>query len=156
MRTLAKFITLFAGIGLLLSCSSGKPDARDSHNNPIYLKEYRGNIVLINYWAPWCKPCIHELPALNSIYNTPNSNITVLAVSFDEPPNSELNSYQKKWKLNFPMLSTFPLTKIGAELPSTLPETFILNRQGKLVKTLKGPQTKEQFLAAIGSVSRES
>ena len=153
MHALAKLLVITSVTGLLFSCSGSKPDAVDSQNQPVKLKEYLGNTVLINYWASWCKPCIEELPALNEIYKQPNSNVTVLAVSFDRMPNNEINQFKQKLKLDFPMFSTFPLQKIGTEMPSTLPETFVLNRQGKLVDILKGPQTAAEFRAAVKKAS---
>lgn len=138
----------------LAGCS--KPDTHDSHGNAIKLSQYAGKWVVINYWATWCKPCIHEMPALEQLYVNNKNKLVVIGVSYDNLSNQEMNAVSKKYKLTYPLTASFPLAKIGVEKTSVLPITFIINPEGKLVKTLKGPQTEEEFAAAVGITATAS
>lgn len=147
-----KIILLIFSFALLTACST-QPDAYDSQGKAIRLSDYQGKWVIINYWANWCKPCLKEMPALNQIYQSNKNKLVVLGVSFDKLTSSEINNTIKKMNIYYPMLSTFPLEKLGiTKTLSVLPITFIINPKGKLVKTLKGPRTKKQFLHAVNLV----
>src|SRR5690606_14395552 len=53
----------------------------DGTNTPYDLKDAKGNVILINFWATWCPPCIAEMPSLQKLYNDYNDKITFLFVS---------------------------------------------------------------------------
>ena len=114
------------------------------------LSDYKGKWIVINYWATWCKPCLKEMPALNDLYRNNKNRLVVLGVSYDKLTNEEINDVVKTRSIQYPMLSKFPMDKFGVARVSILPITFIINPEGKLVKTLKGPQTEAQFRQAIG------
>lgn len=150
-RNLIAFLIIICSFGLLSACSSSdQKTVKDSKGNTISLSQYKGKWVVINYWATWCKPCLTEMPALNKLYDQNKNNVVVLGVSFDGLTNEEINSAATQHKIDYPMLSSFPIASIGVKNVSVLPTTYIINPQGKLVKTLKGPQTEQQFAAAIG------
>lgn len=106
-------------------------DARDSKGNPIRLSDYQGKWVIINYWATWCEPCLEEMPALDKLYRHHSNNLVVLGVSQDALSNPELLKTEKKMAIHYPLLSTFPLEKIGIKNISVLPTTFILKPKRK-------------------------
>lgn len=135
----------------VIACSS-KVDSVDSHGKEIRLSDYKGKWVIVNYWATWCKPCIEEMPALQKLASDYKSKLVVLGVSFDKLNNDEINNFAKKVSVSYPLMSTFPIENYGIGHMAVLPVTFILNPQGKLVKTLKGPQTEQSFLKATDLV----
>ena len=136
-------------LALFLVACSQQPDSHDSQGNPIRLSDYKGKWVIINYWATWCKPCLTEIPALNNLYQQNKNKVVVLGVSYDKLSHTEINKVVTQFSIRYPMLSTFPIQKIGVKNVSVLPTTFIITPQGQLAKTLKGPQTKKQFAKAI-------
>lgn len=136
----------FAFLLISLTACPSKPDATDSHNNPIYLSDYRGKWVIINYWATWCPPCLKELPELDALSKQQKEKLIVLGVNFDGLPNAELQRFADKLHLTFPLLSNFPSQKLGIEDIPSLPLTLIVDPQGKLSKTLYGPQTQKSLL----------
>lgn len=151
MKKIFKYCASIVFLTFLVACSS-QPDAKDSQGNAIRLSDYKGKWVVINYWATWCKPCLKEMPALNDLYRNNKSKLVVLGVSYDTLTNTEINTVVKKYAIQYPMLSTFPIDKLGVTHLSVLPLTFIINPAGKLIKTLKGPQTEAQFRKAIGGI----
>lgn len=134
---------------LLLSSCSNKPDAYDAEGHPIQLSSYQGKWVFINYWATWCQPCLKELPELNAFYQSQSNKVVVIGVSFDGLPNAEILKLAQKLNLTFPLLSSFPSEKYGIPQISTLPATVVISPQGKLIKTIYGPQTQQTLMAML-------
>ena len=139
MRWVSRLLVFSLLTLALVGCS--KPDAYDSDGKPIRMSHYRGKWVLINYWATWCNPCKTEMPILNRLFQRYSDRVVVLGVSFDHLTNYQLNDVRKAYRLTYPLLSFFPIKKYGVENIGVLPITFIINPQGHLVKTLKGPQS---------------
>lgn len=106
----------------------------------------RGNWVVVNYWAEWCKPCIKEVPELNAL--NAHDNVTVLGVNFDGTEEAALAKQVEKLAIAFPTLPQDPSTPLGIDRPAVLPTTLIITPAGKLTATLVGPQTLETLLAA--------
>lgn len=125
-------------------------ETRDSHSNSIKMSDYKGEWVIINYWATWCKPCLKELPELNNIFMIYKNKVMVLGVNYDQLSNEEINKFADKLGITFPVMRSFPIKKYGVTEINTLPVTFIISPEGKLVKTLLGPQTRESLEAAMG------
>lgn len=142
------FILLLILILPLAGCK--KPDTYDTYGNPIYLSDYQGKWLIVNYWAPWCKPCLKEMPELNSLYMLYKDRLLVFGVSFDPLTNQEIDKFANKLGVTFPVMQKFPLEKFGVEAIAALPVTFIISPQGKLINTLHGPQTLATLKKALG------
>ncbi|WP_430417615.1 TlpA family protein disulfide reductase [Marinobacter adhaerens] len=108
----------------------------------------RGQWVLVNYWAEWCKPCLEEIPELNELDKAPD--ITVFAVNFDGVRGDALVELGERMGIEFTMLADDPGPGFGWTLPVALPATFLVNPGGDLVETRFGPQTEEELRAVIG------
>lgn len=107
----------------------------------------RGQWVLVNYWAEWCKPCLEEIPELNVLDDNPD--ITVLGVNFDGIRGPELVNLGAKMDIRFGMLAEDPGPAFGWKLPVALPATFVVNPEGELLEARFGPQTEEDLLGLI-------
>ena len=125
----------------LTGCQSDKTVAIDN---------YRGQWVVVNYWAEWCKPCIKEIPELNDL-NSQNADVTVLGVNFDGAVGDELTRQLDELKVAFETLPYDPSAELGIERPRALPTTVIISPEGDLKEVLIGPQTQESLLAYIRS-----
>jgi|GEM_PF-673214 len=114
---------------------------RDLSGNEQSLSLYRGRIVVLNFWATWCKPCREEMPvfiALQSRYGA--QGVQVIAASTDTPDKqAEVVKFAKKYKLNFPVwvgASTVEMQRF--ELGSALPVTAIIDRDGSIAGRIIG------------------
>ncbi len=136
--------TLLALLILLAGC---QPPAAPAGNAAL-LESLRGQWVVINYWAKWCKPCIEEIPELNAL-DREHEDIAVLGVNYDGATGEDLAAQLKELKVGFPTLAEDPAELLGQPRPTVLPTTFIINPEGSLVQALIGPQTLESLLAAI-------
>ena len=110
----------------------------------------QGRWFVINYWATWCKPCIKEIPELNEFAKAHQDKVTVFAVNYDQLAGEELTTAVEEFNLEIPAMINDPASVLGYETPTVLPTTLIFNSEGKLHKTLIGPQTGETLLSAMG------
>ena len=138
-------ITSYLLLSLLLTQILSACGARD--NNGLQLDELRGQWVLINYWAQWCKPCIKEIPELNAL-NRDYPQVTVLGVNYDGATGQELDAQLDKLGVDFTTLAQDPAAQLGVPRPAVLPTTLVLGPDGTLRQTLVGPQTLESLAHA--------
>lgn len=110
-------------------------------------QSYRGQWVFINYWAEWCKPCLHEIPELNRL--SQESRVAVLGVNYDGVAEPELQRLQAKFGIEFVMLQSDPASMLQVARPSVLPTTLVYTPQGQLLDTLLGPQTFDSLMAVM-------
>ncbi len=98
--------------------------------NDINLKELKGKVIFINYWATWCPPCVAEMPSIQSLYDDYKDKITFVFITSDD--SVKVTNFYKKHKYNLP---TYNLNSTIAPEISTrsLPTTFIIDKKGKLV-----------------------
>ena len=125
----------------LFACSPA-----EKTGNTLQLEALRGQWVVINYWAIWCKPCIQEIPELNKLAELPQ--VTVLGVNYDGISGEELDQQLQKLGVAFPTLSSDPAAQLGVPRPVVLPTSLVLDPEGKLRDTLVGPQTLETLATA--------
>ena len=132
----------------LVSCEKGDIEIFDSR--PIFSSNLSGKWVLVNYWADWCPPCIKEMPELENFYNDNKAQALVLTYNFDRLEGEELENQIIRFGVNVPSILNDPGVLFGWESPPSLPATYVLDPEGKLIHTLIGPQTQESLEALLG------
>ena len=139
-----------AGLLLMVAALAGcqKIELERAGGTKLNWDTLRGQWVLVNYWAEWCKPCLEEIPELNELDKAPD--ITILGVNFDGIRGKELVELGDRMGIGFTLLADDPGPGFGWKLPVALPATFIVNPDGDLVEARFGPQTEEDIRALIG------
>jgi thiol-disulfide isomerase/thioredoxin len=137
---------LFVGLTImsLAACGRNTPPQGE-----LDLESLRGQWLVINYWAQWCKPCIHEIPELNAL-DRRYPEVTVFGVNYDGATGEELAVQVGKLGMEFPNLTTDPSGTLGIDRPVVLPTTVIIDPQGTLRDILVGPQTLRSLAEATG------
>ena len=124
---------------------------RNDDGQPTALTDFRGQIVVLNFWATWCLPCIEEMPSLNQLSERyAGKGVAVIAVSLDEDPE-EYQKFLAEHQIKF--LTLRNASHSVSELYGTFkyPETFIISRDGHLLNKIIGatdwasPQMIEYF-----------
>ena len=142
-----KKLLAYVLISLFLGCS--QPDLLTSENKKVYLDDLKGKWILINYWADWCPPCIKEIPELNKLNSQFGDQVSVFLFNFDRLEGNELRKQLLKIKAEIPSLISDPQLIYNYDVPDALPVTFVIDKEGKLSMTLKGPQTLEEIKEAL-------
>ena len=106
----------------------------------VSLSDYRGKVVLVNIWATWCPPCVDEMPSMEKLYRKfKGKNFEILAVSIDEPGLKAVAPFMKKSNLTFPALIDSEGAIKAVYGITGIPESFIIDKQGNLIKKIIGP-----------------
>ncbi len=107
---------------------------------PGHLADLKGKVVVLNFWATWCPPCVEETPALNRLQKYIDSRGgMVLGVSVDEDP-AAYQKFLKDQGVNFPTYRD-PSRKSALDYGTSMyPETYIIDRRGKIARKVIGPQ----------------
>ena len=114
----------------------------------------QGKVVLLHFWATWCPPCTQEMPKVNALYNAMKDRpFELVAVSVDEN-KKDVDAFKGKMKLDFPIY--FDPSENLTDTYGTfgLPESYLIDPSGKIVKKLVGPQNwmNPDFLKKIESL----
>jgi cytochrome c biogenesis protein CcmG/thiol:disulfide interchange protein DsbE len=113
------------------------------------LADLRGRIVILNFWASWCGPCEQEAPALERAQHTlqPNGG-TVLGVTYKDYA-ADSRRFVRRFDISYPTLRDDKLQLAPKFGTNKLPETFVLDRQGRVVAISRGEVSQKFLDAAI-------
>ncbi len=121
----------------------------DTTGNPIAISSFRGKVLLIDFWASWCKPCREENPRVVQLYNDfKDKGFEIIGVSFDENKEKWIDAIQKD-NLNWPHISD--LKGWGSDaaklyMINAIPATVLLNREGTIIaKNLRGDDLRKKL-----------
>jgi peroxiredoxin len=108
------------------------------------LQDQRGKVVLINFWATWCPPCLKEMPDLQALYDKyKDQGFLVLSISDEEA--AKVAPFIVERKISYPVLLD-PGRKVNdAFVVEGIPKSFVYNREGKLVAQSIDMRTRNQF-----------
>ena len=114
-------------------------------NSRLRLSDYAGQVVLVNFWASWCYPCLVEMPEFQKIHDRfKDQGFTVLAVAvFDKLPDAK--AFQDEYKYTFPVLFDDHEQAKTAFAVEVVPQTFLVGRDGLLIP-IPNPKTNETKL----------
>ena len=117
---------------------------RNIKGNYESLDSYRGEVVVLNFWATWCAPCRIEMPSFEKLYRRYRSEgVTVLAITLDKNSENKIKSFVDEYGLSFPILLD-EKGEVERLYPSmTIPFTYIIDRQGRIVARVDGAKNWE-------------
>ena len=116
------------------------------------LKDQRGKVVLVNFFATWCGPCIAEMPHLESQIWQKQKDKKFAFISIGrEHTADELKPFREKHKLSFPMAGDPKREVYGLYAEAYIPRTLLIDAEGRIVRQVVGYQEDEfkSFLKAI-------
>ena len=169
IRTLIPFAASLSLLATILSCAplansrnsiDGSPkDAPDfslldSNGTTLKLSDYRGKVVLLDFWATWCHGCRTEIPWYMEFQNKyKDKGLSVIGVSMDTGWNA-VKPFMVKEKMNYPVVigNDGLLERYGSH---SMPATYLIDREGRIANYHIGVVNKDQFESEIKKLLAE-
>ena len=123
-----------------------------------HLADLKGKIVILNFWATWCPPCVEETPALNRLQKYVDARGgMVLGVSVDDDA-SAYEKFLKDQSVVFPTYRDVTKKSAADYGTSMYPETYVIDRHGRIARKFVGPQQWDspEMLAYFDSILGQS
>jgi thiol-disulfide isomerase/thioredoxin len=136
--------------------SSMAPDfaENDITNQTISLSSYRGKVVMLNFWGPWCQPCRTEVPALESLQNKYKDKLVIIGAAVFSS-NAAVQLFYQDFSMNYPVIfGSYDLMDKYGRI-SAFPTTILIDKKGVIVSRLVGAGTREQFETILGPLLSE-
>lgn len=154
------FVLILICLAALAGCEQATPPPpegaapdfalKDTDGNKVRLSDYRGKVVLLEFWATWCPPCKLAIPDLNALQEKYNGeDFALLSISVDDPMDT-LTPFVEEYEVKFPVLvNDAHVERLYGVI--NIPTTFIIDREGNIASKHLGyvPGTAEMISKEI-------
>jgi len=124
---------------------------RNLQGNLEGLVDHKNKVIILNFWATWCAPCLEEMPAFEKLYRRYRSQgLTVLAVSLDKGDFSKVQGFVDSNNLTFPVLMDSEGVAEKLYPSFTIPFTYVIDKEGRVAARVDGAKnwaSNETFAA---------
>jgi thiol-disulfide isomerase/thioredoxin len=131
---------------------------RTLHGEDLDLASLRGRVVVVNFWASWCAPCIAEAPNLNAVYaKTKASGVAFVGIDIKDDKDAA-RAFERSRKVSYESIFDPDgqlLLKFKGKAPQSPPSTLILDRQGRVAARFLQGVTETELLAPVQAVANE-
>jgi len=126
---------------------------KDLNGKDVKLSDYKGKVVILNFWAVWCKYCKQEMPDFNELNKEleKDNEVVIIAINSQESPDT-VKDYLSSNDINLKVLLDQDGSVTQTYGVSGLPNTFIINKDGSLYTYIPGATDKETLLQILSEV----
>ena len=119
---------------------------KDLNGRIVRLSDYRGKVVLINFWATWCPPCRAEMPDLVKLQREHGKDgLQIIGITYPPEQKGTVRQFARKLKVNYPIILGTRELKARFSSDETLPLTIVIDRDGKVSDIIGGILLREEF-----------
>ncbi len=119
------------------------------------LASFKGKVVLVNFWATWCPPCVGEMPDMNRLHKElAAKGFTMVGISMDSGSERPVKALAEKMGIAYPIvMGSEKIAKNFGEIIG-IPVSFLVDRQGAVIKRYDGPREYREFRQDIDAAMR--
>lgn len=167
-RVFAIFVAALVAVSLFQGCSSApsvkaagvKPDGerhtapdfalKDANGKVVHLSDYKGKVVLLDFWATWCGPCKLEIPWFVDLQRkNKDRGLEVLGVSMDDDGWESVKPFLSELGVNYRVVMGNDATAQAYGGVDALPTTFLIDRAGKIAAVHVGLASRKEFVDGV-------
>lgn len=121
-------------------------ELRDVDGRIVRLSDYKGKVVLINFWATWCPPCRAEMPDLIRLQREhAKQGLQIIGITYPPQTRTRVRRFARSLKVNYPIVLGTRQIKARFSSDETLPLTVVINRDGTVSDIISGILLPEEF-----------
>ena len=122
----------------------------------IRLSDYKGKVVIVDFWATWCAPCRKGIPDLIEIQKEFGKKVVVIGISLDTDSKRDVVPFMQKFGINYPITyGTLEVTQQYGGVEA-IPTSFVINKNGKIVDKHVGLVPKSEYADLINKLLSKS
>ncbi|MBA7465960.1 Thiol-disulfide oxidoreductase ResA [subsurface metagenome] len=122
----------------------------DLEGNSLTLSDFKGRVIILNFWATWCPPCRKEIPDFVELYEKyKDEGLLIIGVNLDRGDSRTVKQFSKNYKINYPIvLGNVNVTQDYGGIRG-IPTTFVIDRKGNIKKKYVGYRPKATFEGVV-------
>jgi peroxiredoxin len=112
----------------------------------VRIEDFKGKVVLLNFWAAWCSPCLAEIPELIKWQTEYQSQgLQIIGITYPPTNRVKVRSFVRKNKINYPILFGWRKTKALFDSGETMPFSVVIDREGNIKARIEGVIFDDEF-----------
>ena len=130
---------------------------QDLNGKDVSLADFRGKVVIIDFWATWCPPCVKEIPHFIELYEQyKDKGLAMLGISLDREGAGVVKAFVQKYQIKYPIMMTDGKVDKAFGPITSIPTTFLIDSAGNITKKYVGYNSKAVFEADIKTLLAEA
>jgi len=130
---------------------------QDLNGKTVSLSDFKSKVIILDFWATWCPPCVKEIPHFVELYKQYNDRqFVIVGISVDREGVGVVKSFVQKYGVSYPVLMTDGQVEKAYGDIVNIPTTFVIDSEGKIQRKYIGYQDKAVFEKDINSLLSEA
>ncbi len=119
---------------------------KDLKGKTVKIADFKGKVVLLNFWATWCAPCLAEVPELIKWQKEyENQGLQIIGITYPPTNRAKTRNFARRNKINYPILFGSKETKALFDSGETMPLTVVIDKDGNIIEVIEGIIFPEEF-----------
>jgi len=120
-------------------------EVREIKGKRLSLSDYKGKVVLVNFWATWCVPCRTEIPDLIKLQRRYRNSLQIIGITYPPETRTEVRRFVRRYRMNYPVAMGTEATKTLFTSSQTLPFSVIVDKDGNVRDLIEGIMYSDEF-----------